>query len=153
MGVHDLNFRLNICDAYGFRRPGVMHDRGQDAGVSDQQHDLAAPDDRRPLQEPLAGRVVLQMDQAAFAHQAFSGHQRERSENANLVRGVHLCADRHYQKGASPRCLALHFATDIVSLGIRENPAFMRLAARYHQNHFATHYQPIDVVRFLTGHY
>ena len=32
-GVHDLNFRLNSCDAYGFRRPGVTHERGQDAGV------------------------------------------------------------------------------------------------------------------------
>jgi len=31
MGVHDLNFRLNICDASGFRRPGVTHECGQDA--------------------------------------------------------------------------------------------------------------------------
>ena len=40
-----------------------------------------------------------------------------------------LCADHHYQKGASPRCLALHIATDIVSLGFREIPTFMRSAA------------------------
>ena len=36
------------------------------------------------------------MDQAALAHQAFSGRQRERSEGANLVRSVHPCAHRHH---------------------------------------------------------
>jgi hypothetical protein len=30
MGVHDLNFGLHICDAFGFKRPGVTHERGQD---------------------------------------------------------------------------------------------------------------------------
>ena len=141
MGVHDLNFMLNICEcptcvlgtdrplhrsdlrlvdrverllcrqglsrafaAYPFQRPRV----GQDAGVADQQHNLAAVDHRRALQKPLAGGVVLQMDQAASAHQALSGHERERGEDANLVRRIHLCAHRHRQEGASPRYLALH---------------------------------------------
>ena len=31
MGVHDLNFDLPACEAPGFDRPGVMHERGQDA--------------------------------------------------------------------------------------------------------------------------
>lgn len=31
MGVHDLNFDQPICDACGFDRPGVTHERGQDA--------------------------------------------------------------------------------------------------------------------------
>ena len=31
MGAHDLNFRLGICDPSGFKRPGVTHERGQDA--------------------------------------------------------------------------------------------------------------------------
>ncbi len=106
---------------------------GQDAGLPDQQHDLAAVDHRRAVQEPLAGRIVLQMDQAASAHQAISGHQRERGEDANLVRRVHLRAHRHRQEGASTQCLALHLATDFVGLGFRENPDFMRLAARYQQ--------------------
>jgi transposase len=61
----------------------------------------------------------------------FSGHERERGEDANLVRRLHLRADRHRQKGASPRCLALYFATDSVGLGFRENRDFMRLAARW----------------------
>ncbi len=115
----------DICGV-SVSRTGV----GQDAGLSDQQHDLAAVDHRRAVQEPLAGGVVLQMDQAASAHQALSWHQRERGEDANLVRRVHLRADRHRQERASPQCLALHLSTDLVGLGVRENPAFMRLAAR-----------------------
>ena len=62
---------------------------------------LARTDHRRALQEPLAGRIVLQVDQAAPAHQAFHRQQRERGEDANLVRCLHLRADRHCQKGAS----------------------------------------------------
>ena len=75
---------------YPFQRPRV----GQNAGVSDQQHNPVAVDHRRLVQESLAGGIVLQMDQATPAHQAFSGHKRERGEDANLVRRVHLCADR-----------------------------------------------------------
>jgi Domain of unknown function (DUF4372)/Transposase DDE domain len=68
---------------------------GQDAGFLDQQHRLVAVDHRRVVQEPLAGRAVLQMDQAAPAHQALFGHERERGEDANLVRRVYLRAHRH----------------------------------------------------------
>ena len=78
----------------------------------------------------MASGTVLQVDQAAFAHQAFSGHQLERSQDGNLVRRVDLRAHCHRQEGASLGCLALHIATDIVSVGFRENPYFMRLAAR-----------------------
>ena len=102
---------------------------GQDAGVPDQQHDAASADDRRALQEPLAGRAVLQMDQAAPAHQAIPGHQRERSEDADLVRRVDLRAYRHRQEGASSRCFALYLPTDPVGLGLREDRGYMRLAA------------------------
>ena len=116
--------------AYPFQRPRV----GQDAGIFDQQSDVAGADYRRALQEPLAGGVVLQMDQAASAHQALPWHKRERGEDANLVRRHHLCADCYRQKGASPRCLALHFATDLVGLDFGENRDFMRLAARCQQN-------------------
>ena len=31
VGVHDLNFNLNIWDALGFEQPGVTHERGQDS--------------------------------------------------------------------------------------------------------------------------
>ena len=85
---------------------------------------LAGADDRRAVQEPLAGRAVLQVDQAAPAHQAVPGQQRERGEDAGLVRRGHLRAHRHRQEGASTRCLALHMSTDSVGVGLREKPMF-----------------------------
>jgi hypothetical protein len=63
---------------------------GQDAVDFDQQHDVAALDYCCVVQKPLAGRIVLQMDQAAPAHQAISGHQRERGQDTNLVRRIDL---------------------------------------------------------------
>ena len=57
-------------------------------------------------------------------------HQRERGEDANLVRRGHLRVDRHCQEIASTQCLALHMSTDLVGLDLRENRAFMGLAAR-----------------------
>jgi len=74
-----------------FQRPGIR----QDAGVPHQQHRLARIDHCRAVQEPLAGRAVLQVDQAASTHQAFYRQQRERREDANLVRRRHVCADCH----------------------------------------------------------
>ena len=94
---------------------------GQDAGVHDQQHDVAGVDDCRPVQKPLAGGAVLQVDQAAPAYQAIPGHQRERGEDAGLVRHRHIRTDRHRQEGASSQCFALHLSTDPVGLGLREN--------------------------------
>ena len=49
--------------------------RRQDLGFLDQQHEPACARDRPALQEPLTGRVVLQMDQAASANQEVFGHQ------------------------------------------------------------------------------
>ena len=77
-----------------------------------------------------AGGVVLQMDQAASAHQAIPGQQRERREDAGLVCYRYLRAHRYCQKGASTQILALHLSTDFVGVGFRENPDFMRLADR-----------------------
>jgi hypothetical protein len=38
--------------------------------------------------------------------------------------------DIHYQEGVAVEGLALHFSTDFVGVCFRENPDFMRLAAR-----------------------
>jgi hypothetical protein len=68
------------------------------------------------------------VDQATSAHQAISGHQRERGEDADLVRCGHLCADCNREERASTRCLALHMPTDLVGLGFRENRDFISLS-------------------------
>ncbi|TCT09630.1 uncharacterized protein DUF4372 [Paralcaligenes ureilyticus] len=58
------------------------------------QYDAAAADHRRAVQESLAGGTVLQVDQAAPAHQGIPRHERERGEDANLVRRVYLGVNR-----------------------------------------------------------
>ena len=116
--------------AYSFQRPRVA----QDAGVSDQQHDAAGVHHCRSLQESLAGRSVFQVDQAAFAHQEIPWHERERGEDANLVRRVHLCPHRNRQEGASTRCLTLHFVTDSLGQRFRENP-FKQGNSRYRRHY------------------
>ena len=123
----------------------------QDARLPDQQHGLARLDDRGSVQRPLAGRAVLQVDQTAPAHQEIPRHQRERGEGANLVRRGHLRVDRHCQERASAQCLSLHMSTDLVGLDLRENRAFMRLAARQVPTRSSQLRQPIDSIRLLTG--
>ena len=59
----------------------------QDPGLPDQQLGPPSIDHRRALSMPLASRAVLQMDQAAPAHQILLRHLRERRADANLDRG------------------------------------------------------------------
>jgi hypothetical protein len=58
----------------------------QATSVSDEQLRAASRNHRRHLQAALAGGSVLQMDQAAPAHQGLLRHQREYRENPNLDR-------------------------------------------------------------------
>ena len=46
MGVHDLNLKSRICDPFGFERPGVTHERGQDAVCA--SDGVRAMEDLRP---------------------------------------------------------------------------------------------------------
>ena len=73
----------------------------QDANISDQQLCLTPADDRSTLQEPLASRIILQMDQTVPENQEVPGQQRERRQDADLMRRVDLRADYYRQKGAS----------------------------------------------------
>jgi exodeoxyribonuclease VII large subunit len=83
--------------------------------------DLAGHDHLRALQEPLAGRTVLQVDQAASSDQTFLRYVGECGQVANLDRRVGLCPRRHRQEAPQSRRLALHFATDFVGHPFREN--------------------------------
>ena len=65
------------------------------------QYRLACIDHRRAVQATLASGVVLQMDQAASADQDIFGYERERGQDTNLDRGLHLCADRYHQETAA----------------------------------------------------
>ena len=133
------------------RAAGVICDQaiamnGFYVGIPHQQHNTARADDRRALQESLAGGVVLQMDQATFANQEIPGHERERGEDANLVRRIHLCAHCHRQEGASTQCLAIHIAADSFGLGIRKNTDLFRLPAPRIPRKSIKYRQPIELV-------
>ena len=70
----------------------------QTPGISHQQFCPRRPRHRQTLQISLAGRVVLQMDQAASAHQSVLRHLRKRRQIANLDRSVSLRSRCHRQK-------------------------------------------------------
>src|ERR1700693_1290649 len=53
------------------------------------------------LQDALAGRTILQVDQAASANQAFLRKLDERSQNSDLDRGERLRAGGDLEEGAS----------------------------------------------------
>ena len=73
--------------------------------------------------QPLAGGVVLSVDQAASADQAVLRHVGERGEDANLDRGVGLCAGGHRRQAAHARRFPARAATDSVGRAVRENPS------------------------------
>ena len=93
----------------------------QDADLPDQQLHLAGTHDHRALPLPLAGRTVLQMDQAASADQGVLRHLRERGQVANLDRGLGLRPGRHRQKAAPTPCQPLRNPTDLEPDHVRTN--------------------------------
>jgi hypothetical protein len=76
------------------------------------------------LQAALAGGTLLQMDQAAPAHQGLLRHQRERRQDPNLDRHLGLRPRRHRAETTCPRSYPLPNPTDSERRPIRENPAF-----------------------------
>ena len=48
----------------------------------------------------MTGRIVLQVGQTILENQEVFGQLRERRQDSNLVRSVHLSADSHYSQGA-----------------------------------------------------
>ena len=85
---------------------------------------LPALTNRPDLQGTLAGGTVLSVDQAAPAHQGFLWHQRECREDADLDRGVGLCAGRHRSQAAGPGVESLPNPTDSERDPFRENAHF-----------------------------
>jgi hypothetical protein len=79
------------------RRVVVKDDR-KAVGVPDQQLLLEARVDCRLVPSALAGRTVLQMDQAAFAHHGVFWHHRERGEDADMDCHIDLPVDRHHEE-------------------------------------------------------
>jgi hypothetical protein len=115
---------------------------------------LAGSHHLRALQGTLAGRTVLQVDQAASAYQEVLRHIRECGEVANLDRRIGLCPRRHRQEAPESRRFALHPATDFFAHPVRENahPASLCRQCTFPKTGRKLK-QPTESIRFLTGHY
>ena len=124
---------------------------GKKAGVSNQPFYPAGGIDLRPIQEPLAGRTVLQMDKAASSDQAVLRHVGQRGEDANMDRGFRLRPGCHCQETPPPGGLALHFAPGFLGHPLRENADVPGISRKH--DHFRRRWtqQPAESVRLLTG--
>src|SRR5271168_2354194 len=69
---------------------------------------------------PMAGGTVLQVDQAALAHQALLRHFGKRRADANLDRHQRLRAGGNHQEETSSGRVPAYAATDLVADALRE---------------------------------
>src|SRR3990172_1170471 len=101
--------------------------------LSDQQLQSARAHHHKTLPLPLAGRTVLQMDQAAPAHQSLLRYLGERGQDPDLDRHLRLRPRRHCQEAAKTRTQPLLNSTDSERDPFREKPHFAgTFATRLH---------------------
>src|SRR5260370_627366 len=115
--------------------------------LSNQQPQLATSDYRPTVSQPLAGRVVLQMDQTTPTHQELLRHFRERLEDSNLDRDLGLRTRGHRQKAIAIGGQSLQNATDLQRHSFRENPHFTGSFFSGPSNHFRRPLQSTDSVQ------
>src|ERR1019366_8141070 len=109
---------------------------------------IALDADTAPVPYPT---TVLQVDQAAPAHQGLLWNQRKRRQNPALDRHLGLPAGRHRQKTTRSSRIALHFASNPLSYHVRENAHFTGTSAEGIHRSTTNWLQTDDSVRVLTG--
>jgi len=107
---------------------------GQSPGVFDQYVSTASHDDRDAISQPMAGGVILQMDQTTPANQTIFWYEFQCRQNANLDCGECLRPGCNCQKAIGSRAEPLHIATDSKPQSVRENAYFTGLFATRIQN-------------------
>jgi Domain of unknown function (DUF4372)/Transposase DDE domain len=130
--AHRPGWLLRQTELSGTSAAGPIQRSGnrQGTGVPFQSDDLASGHDLRALQESLAGRTVLQVDQAASSDQTVLRYVGKCGQDANLDRGVGVCAGCHHQEAAESGCLALHTSTDLVRHNFREDALAASVSGR-----------------------
>jgi hypothetical protein len=121
------------------------------AEVSDQQFCASRTYHRANLQVSLAGGTVLQMDQAAPAHQSLLRDQRECGEDPDMDRGVGLRVGGDPPQAVGAGGQSLPNVTDSERHAFRENAHFMRPSGHRCGSQFRRKRQPTDSLRLLTG--
>jgi len=99
----------------------------------------------------LASGAVLQMDQAASAHQGLLGNQRERLEDTNLDRRFGLCSGCHRAQTARSGIQSQPNPTGTQSDSVRENPHFTGTPADRLPARITMPCQPVESVRLIAG--
>src|SRR5271169_5393164 len=125
----------------------------QEPGVPDQPVCVAGADHLRPVPVPMAGGAVLQVDQAAPAHQTLLRHFRERCADANLDRHQRLRADGDHQEETSSERVPAYAATDLVADALRETAAETSGCGRRANRNQPRILQATESIRVLTGRY
>ena len=126
----------------------------QDAGLHHQQLLASGRHHLRALQKPLAGGTLLQVDQAASSDQAVLRHVGERGEDADLDCRLGLRPRRHRQEAPRPGRLALRLCYRSSRWHpLREKcPYIKHLRETKTDATASANNQPIEFIRFLTGH-
>ncbi len=129
------------------QRPGNR----QVARLPHQSDDLAGNYHLRALQKPLAGRVVLQMDQAASSYQTVLRYFRKRGQDSNLDRSIGLCVGGYCSEKTESRRFPLPFATGFIGDPFREDALAASVSRIRLQFRKRTSRQLIESISFLTG--
>src|SRR5436189_3130477 len=122
----------------------------KEPGVPDQPVCVAGADHLRPVPLPMAGGAVLQVDQAAPAHQTLLRHFRERCADANLDRHQRLRAGGDHQEETSSERVPAYAATDLVADALRETAAETSCCGRHANRNQPRISQATESIRVLT---
>ena len=93
-------------------------------GISHQQLRTRRSDNRQTIQVPMAGGIILQMDQTTLADQNLFRHVRERRQDAGLDSGLRLRARGDREEGTQGRSEHDGNFANIEPPNFRENRAF-----------------------------
>ena len=99
----------------------------------------------------MANRVVLQVDQAASAHQGFLRDFPERGQDPNLDRHIGIRPGGHPEKKARLGAKPLHNSTDFERHSRRADPHFTGLPGGRLQNRQGALQQPVVIIQLTTG--
>ena len=149
-----LKLRMNVREV----RHALAHvvpEYRVEAGVEliDQSFRTARHHGQRVISPSLADRDLLQMDQAAPAHQGVLRHFAQRGEDPSLDRSGGLRADRDRAQTVAQQHQPVRVATDFEHHAIRASHAGMRLGTLRFARWRRPLRQTIDAIRQLTGQY
>ena len=112
---------------------------------------VSAPTVAELLSLPLAGGAVLQVDQAALAHQGILWNVGERGQDSDMDCGDGVCTGGGAEEASGAFGRALHNFAGIEPDAVRENAYFQAVFRHRLQFIESRKLQPVDFVRIIVG--